>query len=720
MYILECWIEHPVMKLDRPFSYLSEEEVERGCRVAIDFNHQQIIGFVENCFYSEENQEEIEARLGMKLKFIQQVIDQHSLITHELHDLALWMAQETLSPVIACFQTLLPSKIKPASGERKIVMERFIRPVDSEVSLTPKQAIAYEALCEKGEYKYSEFLKEYKSVVKTLITKGVAECFEKEKAFVLQPLENEGTMQTLTVLQQQVYETILTCPQQVVVLHGVTGSGKTEVYLHLAKKTIKEGRQVLFLVPEISLTPQMVQRVKSRFGSEVAIYHSGLNAQEKYEQYQLVKQHQVSVVVGTRSAIFMPFDELGLIIMDEEHDTSYKQDKSPSYHCRDIAIHRAQHFNCKVVLGSATPSLETYARAIKQVYGLAEMKERINHQLPKVEVVDMREVLKKNKNVILSDKLKEEIDSCLNQGKQAILLLNRRGFHSQLVCKKCLEPLTCPHCETTMTYHAAERVMKCHLCDTTLRVPSVCPECKSSEGFNGLGFGTQRLEQELTLCYPEAKILRMDADTTSKKSAHEKLLTSFGNKEADILVGTQMIAKGLDYPDVTLVGVLNADAGLSRSDYRSSELTFDLITQASGRSGRSDKEGKVVLQVMDVEDYAVQAAIHQDYREFFVKEMNYRRVAKYPPYYYLIEIVVRNRDKDAAKGCAERIKEGLQGDFVLVGPGELMKQADFYRYRILMKGKDLKAMKEAARAVVELKKKEKSSISIDIEPMVLE
>lgn len=719
MYIIECWVEHPIIKLDQLFTYLSDVKVDRGCRVGIDFNHQQIIGFVENCYETSEKHQEVEQRLGMSLKFIKQVIDERSLITDELHDLALWMAHETLSPVISCFQTLLPSKIKPASGNRKVVMERWIRAVDVEVSLTPKQAMAYEALVDK-DWKYSDFLKEYKSVVKALIDKGAAQCFEMEKQVVFDQESSTVGMQELTVLQKKTYDEILTASQQVVLLHGVTGSGKTEVYLHLAKKVIEEGKQVLFLVPEISLTPQMVNRVKSRFGSQVAIYHSGLNAQEKYEQYQSVKLHQVSVVVGTRSAVFMPFENLGLIIMDEEHDTSYKQDKAPSYHCRDIAIHRASFFNCKVVLGSATPSLETYARAVKQVYGLTQMNERINHQLPVIEVVDMKEVLRKNKNSILSDVLKKELSDCLANGKQAILLLNRRGFHAQLICKHCQEPLICPHCETTMTYHAAEKVMKCHLCDTTLRVPRVCPSCKSSDGFTGIGYGTQRLEQELQGCYPDARILRMDADTTSRKAAHEKLLKAFGNKEADILVGTQMIAKGLDYPDVTLVGVLNADAGLSRSDYRSSELTYDLITQASGRSGRSEVEGKVVLQVMDPEDYAVMSAIHQDYREFFVKEMNYRKIAKYPPYYYLIEIIVRNRNKETAKVSVDKIKEVLEGDFIIVGPGELLKQADFYRYRILMKGKNLDLMKEAARKVVAIKKKDKSSISIDIEPMVLE
>ena len=507
--------------------------------------------------------------------------------------------------------------------------------------------------------------------------------------------------------------------KQVVLLHGITGSGKTEIYLQLARKIINGGKQVLFLVPEISLTPQMVERVKSRFFDDVAIYHSGLNAQEKYEEYQKVFNNEVKIVVGTRSAIFMPFNSLGLIIMDEEHDLSYKQDNSPSYHARDVAIKRADFFNCKVLLGSATPSLESYARSLKGVYELVELNVRVNNKLPNIKLVNITKEIKNKKNFIISDDLKNKIQDRLNNHQQVILLLNRRGFSTSLRCQNCNTTIMCPHCDVAMSYHKDIKMLKCHTCNTALPYPNICPNCFSKNSFTTLGYGTQRLEEEVLRLFDGAKVIRMDADTTSLKNSHEKLLSDFSNKKADILLGTQMIAKGLDFPNVTLVGILNGDAGLNRNDYRSQEITYDLLTQASGRSGRSESDGEVVIQVYDDKNYVINSVIKQSYKTFFKKEMEYRKAGGYPPYNYLISLVFIGRKNVTVRFFAFIFKDKLIGDFKVLGPSDLLKRNDQIRYRIILKGKNLDEMRNCIEEILE-KEKITCGIKIDVNPLYLE
>ncbi|MEG1461707.1 MAG: primosomal protein N', partial [Anaerorhabdus sp.] len=402
--------------------------------------------------------------------------------------------------------------------------------------------------------------------------------------------------------------------------------------------------------------------------------------------------------------------------------SSYKQDNTPQYHCRDIAIHRAEYFGCKVLLGSATPSLDSYARALRGVYDLVELKQRINETLPTIHCVNLKDAIKKGQSYIVSDRLKERISNCLQYGKQAILLLNRRGYNTSLRCNACGEVLYCPHCDVALSYHASDRSLKCHTCGTTIRQVSECPKCHSHSGFSAFGFGTQKLEEEILKLYPHARVLRMDADTTSKKNSHETYLEAFANKQADILIGTQMIAKGLDYPDVTLVGVLNADAGLNRIDYRSTEVTFDLIVQASGRSGRSEHQGEVILQVFDDNHYTIQTAIRQDYVSFFNQEMQFRKAGGYPPYTYMIAILVQDRDNDKVKKWARKIKQNLQGDFKILGPSELLKMKDLYRMRLLLKGRNSQELKaEVSRVVKEcVKERGCPTIKVDVNPMILD
>ena len=485
---------------------------------------------------------------------------------------------------------------------------------------------------------------------------------------------------------------------------------------------LNQGKQVLILVPEISLTPQMVARVKGRFTTEVAIYHSALNNQQKYEQYCRVFEKQASIVVGTRSAVFMPFDHLGLIILDEEHDSSYKQDSLPQYHCRDIAIHRAQYFGCKVILGSATPSLESYARALKGVYGLTELKERVNRQLPVCTVVDMKNQ-SRSQSGILSDELKQKIAERLDRKEQVILLLNRRGYSPLIKCGQCGETLQCPHCDVALSYHKSINKMKCHLCGSEYPLITVCPKC-GSRTFAAPGYGTQKLEEEVARLFPQARILRMDADTTSRKQAHQTLLEQFGHHEADILVGTQMIAKGLDYPQVTLVGILNADAGTARPDFRSVEMTFDLIMQAAGRSGRSSTPGEVIIQAFDPNHFAVAAGSRQDYSGFFYQEMQYRHLGGYPPYTYLIALTFSDSHPERPKQSAQWFAQALrQTDaFKVLGPSDLFKLQDRYRSRLVLKSKNLDQMKAVLSQVLEEYRSQKTQahLSIDVNPLILD
>ncbi len=721
MYLLECYIEHPVRSIDRTFTYLSDVPAEAGVRVSVPFRSRTVIGFVERVQETQETKEEVCERLGYEVLPVCEILDQEPLITPELSALAEKMKQDTLSTMISCYQVMLPGKVKPRASGQKAVQEKWVRLSDQEVSLTPKELAAYQFVQQEQTLLYSRLRRHFPNQARSLIVKHALEVFQKEKEAdaIVSAVLNPGPQ--LSNEQKKAVQTIEEGEETVYLLHGQTGSGKTEVYLHLAEDALKMGKQVLILVPEISLTPQMIARVSSRFAAGLAIYHSGLNPQEKYEQYRMIKNGRASVVVGTRSAVFLPFASLGLIVMDEEHDMSYKQESQPAYHCRDAALFRAEYHHCKLVLGSATPSLESYARGIKGVYHMVTLQNRINRTLPKVTVVPLKSAMQNGESYILTDTLAEKIDAVLKQKRQAILLLNRRGFHTMLRCRSCKEPLMCRHCDITLSYHRSSGSMVCHSCGSSFPVPDRCPSCGSRDGFASFGFGTERLEEEVKRRFPEARVLRMDADTTSVKNAHESILSSFGRHEADILVGTQMIAKGLDYPDVTLVGILNGDEGLNRTDYRSCEMTFDLLMQAAGRSGRADVPGEVVLQVFDPDHYAVRTAAQQNYSSFFREEMKFRHMAQEPPYTYLISLTVYSREERDCAKTADVLKNRLNGNFRTIGVITLPKRKDSSRARVILKGKNLDEMRNAVRELLEtageLRRKD---IRIDVNPMSLE
>ncbi len=570
------------------------------------------------------------------------------------------------------------------------------------------------------------------STIKNLAEKGLIETFRKE--VFRNPFHDEDIERTsplpLTDEQKNAFASITASIENgkhdVFLLHGVTGSGKTEVYLQAIQKVIEKGKEAIVLVPEISLTPQMVRRFKSRFGKNVAVMHSALSAGEKYDEWRKIQQKKVQVVVGARSAIFAPFENIGIIIIDEEHETSYKQEDQPRYHARDVAIRRGKYHQCPVVLGSATPSLESYARAIKGIYHLCELTKRTNNQpMPQVDIVDMRKELHAGNRTMFSRNLMEKLEDRLLKGEQSVLLLNRRGYSTFVMCRECGHVNKCPHCDIALTYHKKSGRLKCHYCTFEEFVPSVCPSCQSSL-IRFFGTGTERVEEALTKLIPEARVLRMDVDTTRKKGAHEKILKQFGEGKADILLGTQMIAKGLDFENVTLVGVLTADSMLHLPDFRSSEKTFQLLTQVSGRAGRHERPGEVVVQTYTPEHYAVQLASEYDFAAFFQQEMKMRKSFQYPPYVYLALITISCENRAMAIQSAQRFAQLLlkmvNEKTAILGPtpSPIPKINDKYRYQCIVKYKYepqlAHFLRKAANQFEEIRRKYGLQIIIDMEP----
>lgn len=573
------------------------------------------------------------------------------------------------------------------------------------------------------------------SAIKGLVNKGILR--EEEVEVYRDPYENRVFERTealpLTSEQKRaispVLQTIEENLHQVFLLYGVTGSGKTEVYLQSIQRVLEKGKEAIVLVPEISLTPQMVKRFKGRFGDEVAVMHSGLSNGEKYDEWRKIQRKEVKVVVGARSAIFAPFENLGIIIIDEEHETSYKQEENPRYHARDVAIQRAKKYGCPVVLGSATPALESFARAKKGVYELLNLPSRMNNgPMPHVEVVDMREELREGNRSMFSRALMEKLKDRLDKQEQTVLFLNKRGHSSFVMCRDCGYVVNCPDCDISLTYHKFSERMKCHYCGYESHVPTQCPECQS-EYIRYFGTGTQKIEEELGKVLPEARVIRMDVDTTSKKGAHEKLLTDFGEGKADILLGTQMIAKGLDFPKITLVGVLSADTMLHIPDFRSSEKTFQLLTQVSGRAGRHELSGEVIVQTYTPEHYSIQFASQQDYDLYYEREMQIRKLHHYPPFYYISLITVSHENLMKVVSVTEKItgyiRNSLSPEAIVLGPvaSPIPRIKNRYRYQCLIKYKREPQLGRAIKTVLDQYQHESATtgltISTDVNPYIL-
>ncbi|MGE6715847.1 primosomal protein N' [Peribacillus frigoritolerans] len=580
-----------------------------------------------------------------------------------------------------------------------------------------------------------ELMNTSSGTVKSLVSKGALA--EMDQEIYRDPYENrvfeKSIPFTLTAEQtaalKPIQEKIHHDEHDVFLLYGVTGSGKTEVYLQAIASVIEKGKEAIMLVPEISLTPQTVKRFKERFGEQVAVMHSGLSVGEKYDEWRKIHRKEVKVVVGARSAVFAPFENLGLVIIDEEHESSYKQEETPRYHARDVAIERAKSYGCPVILGSATPTLESFARAKKNVYKLLTLSQRMNkNALPAVDIVDMREELRTGNRSMFSELLFTKLKDRLGKGEQTVLMLNKRGHSSFVMCRSCGLVINCPNCDISLTYHRFNDIMKCHYCGFEEGMPSVCPECES-EHIRFFGTGTQKVEEELAKILPEARVIRMDVDTTSKKGSHERLLNAFGEGKADILLGTQMIAKGLDFPNITLVGVLSADTMLHLPDFRSSEKTFQLLTQVSGRAGRHQLPGEVVIQTYTPEHYSIELSALQDYDAFYEREMYLRRQSHYPPYYYVVLITVSHEDLMKTVSVTEKITNylgsRLNRDSVVLGPvaSPISRINNRYRYQCLIKYKREPDLNQHLRTLLEHYQKETAQnhlqISIDLNPQIM-
>ncbi|UZW90366.1 primosomal protein N' [Staphylococcus lugdunensis] len=636
--------------------------------------------------------------------------------------------------------TLLSQKLKKKTQRAvKIIQGYHPDEVLAKLEKYIKQYDLYAYLLD--EQQHIVFLKEINdmgfsnSSLDALIKKGYVEKYDAEidrDPFADRVFEQE-VKQKLTIEQQHAFDTVKTTldgdEARTFLLHGVTGSGKTEIYLQTIEAVLNKGKQAMMLVPEIALTPQMVLRFKRRFGDDVAVLHSGLSTGEKYDEWQKIRDGRARVSVGARSSIFAPFKELGLIIIDEEHESTYKQEDYPRYHAREIAQWRSQYHNCPIILGSATPCLESFARAEKGVYTLLSLPHRVNQQaLPNIDIIDMREELSRGNRSMFSNDLRDAMNARLKKKEQIVLFLNRRGYASFMLCRDCGHVPQCPNCDISLTYHKTTDQLKCHYCGYEETPSNQCPNCES-EHIRQMGTGTQRVEELLQQEFPDARIIRMDVDTTSRKGAHEKLLSDFEQGKGDILLGTQMIAKGLDYPIITLVGVLNADTMLNLPDFRASERTYQILTQVAGRAGRHEKEGQVIIQTYNPEHYAIQDVKQNNYLTFYQREMTYRKLGKYPPYYFLINFTISHKEMkkvmEASKHIHHILLQHLTSKSYVLGPSPaaLSRINNEYRFQILVKYKRepelLTALQYLDDYYHEQYIKDKLSLKIDIDPQVM-
>ncbi len=696
-----------------PFKYI--EKIKIGMRVKVPFASRELEGFVLDLVNSTDD--------NYELKEIISIVDEEPILNNELLHLGQFMSKKYFSTLISCYQTMLPKALK--AQNKTTINKKMIKYVElcsnSFPKLKPNQEKIVEYLRINGKVKKEEVNKISVSGVNTLIKNGIIiESLIEEYRLVTKDINKEKETFKLTVEQQEAKNKILSQTQSsVFLLHGVTGSGKTVVYMEIVEEMLSRGKDSIFLVPEISLTPQMVYHFKSRFGDEVAVLHSRLSEGEKYDEYRKIVEGKVHIVVGARSAVFAPFKNLGAIIIDEEHTTSYKQDNNPKYSAIEIAIERAKNNNAIVILGSATPSLETYARSIKGLYTLVELKHRVNtNNLPLVEIVDMSK--EKHRGSIFSSRLITEVNKRLEKHEQIILLLNRRGYSSFITCSNCGYTAKCPHCDITLTYHKTSNTLRCHYCGYADKMNDICPSC-GEKAIKTLGTGTEKVEEEIKKVF-NARVVRMDLDTTSKKGSHEKIISAFKNHEYDILLGTQMIAKGLDFSNVTLVGVINADTSLMIPNYRSNEYTFQLLMQTAGRSGRGEKNGSVIIQTFNPEHYAITLASKHDYFDFFKQEMEVRRKLSYPPYYYLIYIKVIGKDYNKISIESNKIASILTRELKnskILGPTtcSVFKLNGLFRFGIIIKYKKEEKMEEVLQSLVNhYKGNQTVKVDIDVNP----
>lgn len=714
--IIGVLVELSNKNIDKIFDYSVpdnlKDKIKVGIRVKVPFGKMELEGFVI----------EIKNSSDISVKDILEVVDDEVILNEELLELGKKIQEDTLSTLISCYQIMLPKALKAKNG--MVINKKFdtYYYLNKDIVCYGKLSASQDRiinLCMEKEYVLRKELVDISlSSLNTLIKKNIL-LEKKLEHYRLSYNEKIEPKKELTEDQMKVVNEVLLnkgyCPY---LLYGVTGSGKTEVYMELIEDALNRGKTSIVLVPEISLTPQMVLRFQKRFGDNIAAIHSALSDGEKYDEWRRIVKGEAKIVIGARSAIFAPLKNIGMIIIDEEHSDSYKQDDSnPRYSAKDVALIRAKYHDCPLIMGSATPSLEAFARAKKGVFKLLELPNRINgKELPKINIIDMNEIIKKTKGHF-SEELLAAISLRLKKKEQVILLLNRRGYSSFVTCKNCGYTFKCPNCDITLTYHKSSRTLRCHYCGYGTKVYDTCPNCHE-KSINDLGVGTERIEEELGKLFPESRILRMDFDTTSRKGMHEKMITAFKNQEYDILLGTQIVSKGLDFDNVTLVGVINADTSLNIPDFRSSETTFSLLAQVAGRAGRSTKEGEVIIQTFNPDHYAIQYTKKHDYLGFYNKEMFIRRELKYPPFYYICYLKISGKDSDYIYGEVNKIKKVLENKLektIILGPSPcvIFKLNNIYRYGIILKYKKEDNLREVLDKIID-HYKDNSKLKLDI------
>ncbi|MDE6583404.1 MAG: primosomal protein N' [Clostridia bacterium] len=713
-------IDQDAKALDKVFEYKvpDDMQVSVGERVIVPFGKRNLQGFIVALEETSEYEES-------KIKPIANKIEDFAVIKPEMLELMFFMADKLHLKLASILRLFLPSEMRTDKIKELIV--KYVKLADNFEKLTrkaEKQQMIIDYLQENGQCKFSDISNQFGyAPLSALVKKGVV-VVESEKSFRTPDFDVvKDVARQLSPLQQRAVDTI--SKNKTYLLHGVTGSGKTEVYMNLIERQLTLGKTALMLVPEISLTPQVLANFKARFGNNVALIHSGLSAGERFDEWQRIFFGQAKVVVGARSAIFCPLENLGIIIIDEEHEQSYVSESNPRYDTHLVAEFRRKYNDCTLVLGSATPSIDSYAKALDEEYELVEMPVRVNGmEMPKIVVIDMLMEMRQGNNQIFSIPLIYELQDVIKQKKQAMIFINRRGFSSFQRCRQCGYVAKCSDCDVSLVYHRFEDRLKCHYCGKRYKALDVCPSCGSRDIKQG-AVGTERVVDELHKLFPDVRILRMDNDTTSKKNGHREILNEFKNTKPAILVGTQMIAKGHDFEDVVLVGIVDADQSLYQSDYRSIERTFQLITQVAGRAGRSATQGRVILQTYSPRHFVYRFASNYDYKGFFKKEANLRKVTNFPPYARIIRILFTHEDeKLVAQECkvcynkVKEIKEQYTKDFVYldVMKAPLNKIKNKFRYQIMMRFKLDRADEIEQKIFETVDENAKSSVFFEINP----
>lgn len=732
-------------KLDRTFQYIIPEHlgehIHPGVQVYVPFGrgNRLITGYVVEITYIPEYD-------VSKMKCIDSIVEGSIPIESQMIKMAAWIKENYGSTMNRALKTVIPVSREVKSVTKDYVslavtgeeLDCLMEKYSKDKRMTSRVRLLTELSTQK-EIPLDLI------VSKLEISKSVVNSLEKNNIIRIRKdtvyrnpfgsLKQTGERVPLNDMQREVVDSIVNEMHRedgvrTHLILGVTGSGKTEVYMECIADVVEAGKQAIVLIPEISLTYQNVKRFYNRFGDKVSIINSKMSQGERYDQFRLAKEGKISIMIGPRSALFTPFSNIGLIVIDEEHESAYKSDSVPKYHARETAIMRASLTDATVILGSATPSVDSFYRAQNKEYMLHRMENRVEERpMPKAHIVDMRQELKSGNRSIFSTKLQELIRDRLNKGQQIMLFVNRRGYAGFLSCRECGKVIKCPHCDVSLTFHkhGTREYLKCHYCGYETAVQKKCPDC-GSKYLGQFGIGTESVQTRIKELFSDAKVLRMDMDTTSGKGGHEKILSAFADREADILVGTQMIVKGHDFPNVTLVGVIAADMSLYASDYRASERTFQLLTQAAGRAGRGKMPGEVVIQTYNPEEYSIVCASTQDYEQYYEEEILYRKLMQYPPVYSMAAILITSQNKNlcekAAKDISSRIDHSNIEGLMVIGASEavIAKINDIYRYVIYIKHKDydmLVHVKDGVERYIDMVPvyKERVNVQFDFTPL---